>query len=157
VSTWHERKAVGDTHEQRVALELERRGWVVSQCGTGLYEAEIRWALGRSESRLREFPDLIAARDGDVVTVDAKDRVSSAETGRYAISRRCLVAGMQFLGAFAPVPLYYVFGNLGVLTPAEVMHYGSIGQRGGAYYLVPGRLGHHFDDVFGGPARDQAA
>lgn len=155
---WNQRKAVGDAHEERVTRELERRGWTASRCGTGVYKPEIQWALGRSESRLREFPDLIAARDGDVVTVDCKDRMSSAETGRYAISRRCLTAGLQFLGANAPVPLYYVFGNLGVLTPAEVMHYGSIGQRGGSYYLVPGRLGHHFDDVFGVPmVGEQAA
>ena len=156
--TWEERKAAGDAHEQRVAHELELRGWTVSQCGTGVYKPEIQWALGRSESSIREFPDLIAARDGEVVTIDCKERMSSAETGRYAISRRCLTAGMKFLGANAPVPLYYVFGNLGVLTPAEVMHYGSLGQRGGSYYLVPGRLGHHFDDVFGTPvARGQAA
>jgi hypothetical protein len=39
-----------------------------------------------------------------------------------------------------------------VLTPAEVMHYCSVGlyHPGGAYYLVRTRHAHPFAEVFGG-------
>lgn len=82
----------------------------------------------------------------------------STQTDRYAISRSCVSAGLHII-TFGP-PLFYVFGNLGVLTPSEVMAYGTLGPRarGGAYYLIPGRLAHHFDDVFGVlEVHDQAA
>ena len=51
----------------------------------------------------------------------------STETGRYAISRECVAFGLQFVAAFG-IPVYYVFGNLGVLCPTEVMSYGTIGR-----------------------------
>lgn len=72
------------------------------------------------------------------------------QSDRYAVNRDCVSFGLQFLAAFG-IPVFYVFGNLGVLIPTEVQAYGTIGPRvrGGAYYLIPGRLGHHFDDVFG--------
>jgi hypothetical protein len=80
---------------------------------------------------------MIAARGMDVVTVDAKARLHSTDTGRYAVSRTSLTAGLQFLGVHAPVPLYYVLGDLGVLTPAEVMHYGSTAFRYPRRVLLP--------------------
>ncbi|MEV4753421.1 hypothetical protein AB0K21_44360 [Streptosporangium sp. NPDC049248] len=153
MADWHARKEVGDQHEHRVARELEDRGWTVHFCGQGTYPPAIQQALSRTDSQLRQFPDLIAARGADVITIDAKTRMSSLHTSRYAISRKCLIAGLHFLGTHAPIPLYYVFGQMGVLTPAEVMHYGSIGFRSpdGSYYLVNSHLAHRFDDVFGAP------
>ncbi|MEO3860895.1 hypothetical protein [Acrocarpospora sp. B8E8] len=160
MSTWTDRKAIGDAHEERVARELESRGWTVAPWGQGIMPAPIQTAITRSRTRFKHFPDLIAAREGDILTIDAKDRMSSAETGRYAISRDCISFGLQFVAAFG-LPVFYVFGNLGVLTPTEVMSYGRVNPRGvggGAYHLVNGRLAHQFDDVFGAPAiRDQAA
>lgn len=159
MTNWNERKAVGDAHEQRVAEELEARGWEVAPWGQGTLPPGIRTALSQSDSRWRHFPDLVAARDGDVITVDAKDRMRSTQSDRYAVKRDCVSFGLQFLAAFG-IPVFYVFGNLGVLSPAEVTSYGTVGPRvrGGAYYLVSGRLARHFDDMFGAPiARDQAA
>ena len=159
MATWHERKTVGDAHEQRVTGELLFRGWEVAPWGQGILPDKIREALGRSDSRWRHFPDLVAARDGDVITIDAKDRIRSTESDRYAIKRECVSFGLQFLAAFG-IPVFYVFGNLGVLTPSEVSTYGTAGPRvrGGSYYLINSRLSHHFDDVFGAPiANDQAA
>src|SRR5690606_24819329 len=134
--------------EARVYLELEQRGWTVDLFGQGTFKPEIRHALSRSDSRLRQHPDMIAARGMDLVVIDAKDSMSSTETNRYAISRKCVSAGLQWLASYG-IPLYYVFGNLGVLTPTEVMSYGRIGPRGmgGSYYLINARLAHHFDDV----------
>ncbi|MER5426309.1 hypothetical protein [Streptosporangium roseum] len=58
-----------------------------------------------------------------------------------------------------PVPLFCVFGDLGVLTPAEIMHYASIGHQppGGSYYLVSTHLSCPFDEVFGIPAASMTA
>jgi hypothetical protein len=111
----------------------------------------VQRALGRSDSALRYFPDILAARGPDIVAVDCKARMSSTRTGRFAISRASLRAGLQFIGANAPLPLFYVFGDLTVLTPPEIMHYCSIGLRhpGGAYYLVSTLQAHQFDEVFG--------
>jgi Holliday junction resolvase len=158
MNNWEQRKIAGTAHEERIAEELAARGWNAAPWGQGILPPPIREALSRSESRWKHFPDLVAARDGDVVTIDGKDRMRSTETDRYAISRECVSFGLQFLAAFG-IPVFYVFGNLGVLTPTEVQSYGTLGprSRGGAYYLVPGRIGHHFDDVFGAPESGQIA
>ena len=151
MATWLERKGAGDRHEARVAAELEALRWTVHPCGQGTYPSAVQQALGRSQSALRYFPDLLAARGPDVIAVDCKARLGSANTGRFAISRACLRAGLMFLGTNEPMPLYYVFGDLTVLTPAEVMHYCSVSLRhpGGAYYLVSTRYAHPFSEVFG--------
>lgn len=47
----------------------------------------------------------------------------STDTDRYAVSADTVTAGLFFTAAHAPTPLYYVFGDLKVLTPAEVVHY----------------------------------
>src|ERR1044072_2423471 len=125
---WDQRKAIGDAHEERVSVELEGRGWEVAPWGQGILPPGIRTALARSDTRWRHLPDLIAARDGDVVSIDCKDRMASSETGRYAIKRECVSFGLQFLAAFG-IPVFYVFGNLGILTPTEVTSYGSLGPR----------------------------
>lgn len=157
MQSFEARKRIGDAHENRVAAEMESRNWTVDPWGQAILSERTRRAISRT--RWKNFPDLIATRDGDLVAIDAKDRMSSAETGRYAISRECVSFGLQFVAAFG-VPIFYVFGNLGVLTPQEIMSYGSTGARGvgGSYYLVNGRLAHQFDDVFGSPAvHDRAA
>jgi hypothetical protein len=152
MSSFGGRLSIGTAHERRVATELRARGWAVDIWGQGALSAEVRDAIQRGESRLRFLLDLIAARKGELVTVDCKDQLRSTNSGRYAIARQCVNFGLQM--AALDVPLYYVFGNLGVLLPTEVKAYGRIGSRGtgsGAYYLVPDRLGHQFDDVFGTP------
>lgn len=148
--TWKERLAVGESLEVRVASALKRRGWAVDHWGQGILSPRVRDALAASRSRFGHFPDLVAARRGEVVTVDAKDRMWSTPGNRYAVRRTCVSFGLQFLAAF-DIPLYYVFGNFGVLTPSEAQAYGSLAGRtaGGAYYLIPGGYGHRFDHVFG--------
>ncbi|MEU7553088.1 hypothetical protein AB0B01_12190 [Streptomyces sp. NPDC044571] len=147
---WQDRKAIGEGHEQTVADALRARGWTVQNCGQGTYAPAIQQALVRTTSALRWFPDLIAARAGQLVTIDAKDRMPSSTTNRYALSNAALTAGLQFTAAHAPTPLYYVFGDLKVLTPVEVLHYTDHAQPGtGSYRLIHTRRAHCFDDVFG--------
>lgn len=135
---WQDRKTVGDAHERRVAAALRARGWTVQPCGQGTYPPAIRQALHQTRSALRQFPDLIAARGADLVTIDAKDRMPTTHTDRYAISRDTVNAGLLFTAAHAPTPLYYVFGDLKVLTPAEVVHYAAhaLRHRSGSFHLV---------------------
>ncbi|MFH8295434.1 hypothetical protein [Streptomyces sp. NPDC018059] len=73
----------------------------------------------RIRSALRPFPDLIAARGADLVTIDAKDRMPSTHSDRYAISTATLNAGLLFTAAHAPTPLYYVFGDLKSSRPPK--------------------------------------
>ena len=152
MSSFGGRLSVGTAHERRVSTELRARAWTVDPWGQGVLSAEIRDAIQRGESRLRFLPDLIAARNGELITIDCKDRMRSTDSGRYAVARQCVNFGLHI--AALGIPLYYVFGNLGVLLPTEVQAYGWNGPQvagNGAYYLVPERLGHQFDDVFGKP------
>ncbi|MFF3624945.1 hypothetical protein [Streptomyces sp. NPDC002467] len=151
MTPWQDRKTVGDRHELRVATALRTRGWTVHPCGQGTYPPAVREALRRTRSALRQFPDLIAARGTEIVTIDAKDRMPSTNTSRYAISVSTVNAGLQYTAIHAPTPLYYVFGDLKVLTPAEVLHYTDHALRhsSGAYHLVSTRHAHSFDGVFG--------
>ncbi|MFD8288077.1 hypothetical protein ACFV2B_07555 [Streptomyces lavendulae] len=155
---WEIRKTAGDQHEHDVAAALRARGWTVHPCGQGTYPPAIQHALRHTRSALRQFPDLIAARGNDLVTIDAKTRLPSTHTHRYAISNTTLNAGLHFTSIHAPTPLYYVLGDMKVLTPSEVLHYTDHAQRpaSGAYRLIHTTHAHPFDDVFG-PAAAQAA
>jgi hypothetical protein len=153
MADWTARKAVGDQHEQQVMGELRARGWEVHPFGQGTYPPMIKAALQLTDSPLRHLPDMLAARGATVVTIDAKTSMRSRTSDRYAISAKCLLAGLQFTGMNAPVPLYYVFGDLTVLTPADVMYYRCHGQQQptGSYYLVSTSQAYRFNDVFGHP------
>ncbi|MBT2369823.1 hypothetical protein J7E88_32270 [Streptomyces sp. ISL-10] len=159
MTRWQERKAVGDQHEQRVAEALKARGWTVHPCGQGTYPSAVQEALRQTRSVLRQFPDFIAARGPDFVTIDAKDRMPSTHTDRYAISADTVNAGLLFTATHAPTPLYYVLGDMKVLTPVEVLHYTvhALRHRSGAYHLVSTHRAHHFDEVFGSAASARAA
>ncbi|KRD23377.1 MULTISPECIES: hypothetical protein [unclassified Streptomyces] len=150
MTQWQDRQAIGDMHERRVAAALRARGWTVQPCGQGTYPPAVREALRRTRSALRHFPDLIAARGADLITIDAKDRMPSTDT---------VSAGLFFTAAHAPTPLYYVFGDLKVLTPAEVVHYTAhaLRHRSGAFHLVRTEQAHHFDEVFGSAGAAAAA
>lgn len=145
--TWHQRKRVGDAHEKRVARCLRQRGWTVAEWGQGTLPAPIRTAIVRSGSSWRYFPDLVAARGDFVVVIDAKDSMPTTTSRRYSISVDCVRFGLQFTAAFT-VPYFYVFGDFGVLTPAEIMSYQFIGKTRG-YYLVPATRARRPDDAFG--------
>ncbi|WUI01562.1 hypothetical protein OHR68_07000 [Spirillospora sp. NBC_00431] len=162
MADWQARKHLGDHHELRVIEELQQHGWTVHPCGQGTYPTPIQRALSACDSALRQFPDMIAARGSAVVTIDAKTRMRP-HTGRYAISRACIQAGLQFAGANAPIPLYYVLGDacsdLAVLTPAEVSAYTMAGHLhpSGAYYLIDARHARPFKAVFGATPQSMTA
>ncbi|MER6393711.1 hypothetical protein ABT236_35295 [Streptomyces sp. NPDC001523] len=82
------------------------------------------------------------------------DRLPGTHTDRYAITTATLNAGLLFTAAHALTPLYYVFGDMTVLTPAEVLHYTdhALRHHSGAYHLVRTNAAHPFDEVFGSVA-----
>jgi hypothetical protein len=144
------RKAVGDAHEQRVRAELERRGWTVAEYGQGVLPDEIRRPLGRTNSRLRFDPDFIAARGSRVVMVDAKSSMRGENADNFTISRKALDAHMR-LWVETGLPMLYVFANLGVASPADVLRFCGLKTtaEAGAYVSFSARMPGPFDATFG--------
>lgn len=141
------RKHAGDVHEQRVTSALESQGWEVAPWGLDTLPPLIREAIWRSGSRWRYFPDLVTARGVETVVIDAKDRLPGTPGQRFSVKRECVQFGLQFMGAFG-LPVFYICGGqLAVLTPQEVMTYGTC--QGGAYYLVWPSFARRFSEVFG--------
>jgi hypothetical protein len=148
-----ERKVIGDQHELRVRAELEKRGWAVSPYGQGILGEPIRRALRHTESRMRWDPDMIAAQGSSVCLIDAKTSMRGDDAWSYTLSRKALSAHLR-MWAELDLPIYYVFGNLGVATPAEVMQFcrlATLGEAGGYVSFAAG-MPRPFDDVFGIPA-----
>lgn len=153
MSSFQRRKAVGDAHEQRVAQELTRRGWHVDPWGQGMLSNSICMALRSTGSSLRWLPDLIAAKDQQIAMIDCKSRMTSRATSRHAVENSVVTAHLQLV-AWALLPVYYVFDNLDVLTPYDVLTNSTRGPRtragsGTAYLLIPTARALSFDDVFG--------
>lgn len=147
-----ERKAIGDQHEMRVRGELELRGWTVAPYGQGVLPEAITRALGRTGSRMRWDPDMIAVNGSTVCLIDAKSSMHGDDAWTYNISRKAVGAHLR-MWADLDLPIFYVFQNLGVATPAEVMQFcrlATLGQAGG-YLSFPAGLPRPFDDYFGAP------
>ncbi len=141
--SFHDRKAIGDAHERRVTLELHNRGWHVSPWGQGVMGEPVRLALRSTDSFLRWTPYLIATREGRVVMIDCKSRMTSQASRRHAIENAAVTAHLQLV-AWARLPLYYVFDNLDLLTPTDALGLGTHGSRttagsGTPYLLAPRR------------------
>lgn len=152
LSTYRERKLVGDAHEDRVQTELRSRGWTVDPYGQALLSEPTRRALSCTESRMRWDPDMVASLGSTVCLIDAKGSVFGEDIHTIRISRKAVEAGRR-LAVDTDLPLYYVFANLGVATPFEVMdfvHLRSLGKSG-AYISFGSGLLRPFDDVFGTP------
>lgn len=146
------RKAIGDAHEQRVRHELEARGWTVNDYGQKILREVTRRALQRTESRMRWDPDFIVSHGSLLCLVDAKSAMRGEDAYIYTISRKALRAHIR-LWAELDIPIYYVFPNLGVATPVEIMQFcrlATLGEAGG-YVSFPSGLVRPIDDAFGAP------
>jgi hypothetical protein len=144
---------MGDELEQRVAEELTLRGWTVNRWGQGVFTEPVRRALRRTDSPIRWTPDLVAVFLNSWVLIDCKGRMTSTTSKRHAIQRDAVKAHLQYV-AWTYLPVYYVFDDLGVLSPHDVLTCGRVGPHtrvgsGAAYYLVPESLTRPFDAVFG--------
>jgi hypothetical protein len=150
--TYAERKATGDVLESRVRTELELRGWTVSEYGQAVLAEPIRDALKRTECRMRWDPEFVASLGSYLCLVDAKGSMQGEDAWTYTISRKALRAHLK-LAVDLDLPIYYVFANLGVATPTEVMQFCRLARVGdaGGYVSFGAGLPRPFDDVFGVP------
>ncbi|MEV1315415.1 hypothetical protein AB0J14_04940 [Micromonospora arborensis] len=149
---WAARKAVGDDHEHRIARELELRLWTVAPYGQGVLPDSIRRALGTTESQMRWDPDLVACQGSTLALIDGKCSMRGEAAHTFTVSRKALRAHVR-MWAERDLPIYYVFANMGVATPAEVLQFcrlSSVGEAGG-YVSFPAGLPRPFDEVFGPP------
>ncbi|WP_328769476.1 hypothetical protein [Streptomyces sp. NBC_00286] len=110
-------------------------------------------ALRGTDSFIRWIPDLIAAKSKDLVLIDCKSRMTSRSTGRHAVERAAVHAHLQLV-AWTRLPVYYVFDDLDVLAPHDVLIAGqegphSIAGSGAPYFLISGRIARRFDGLFG--------
>ncbi|MFI0716455.1 hypothetical protein ACH4SK_38865 [Streptomyces inhibens] len=149
----HRRKGIGDAHEQRVARELDKRGWTVDEWGQGVLSPAAHAALRSTDSFLRWAPDLVAVQGRHLFMIDCKSRMTSRATGRHAVEAAAVTAHLQ-LAAWTGLPVCYVFDNLDVLTPLDVLMAGRSGPHsvrgsGSPYHLVPTKHALAFDAVFG--------
>jgi hypothetical protein len=152
IATWAARKAVGDDHEGRVRLEIERRGWTVAPYGQGILPEQVRNALRLTDSTMRWDPDFVAAHGSTLCLVDAKSSMRGDDAWTYTISRKAVRAHLR-MWVELDLPVFYVFSNLGVATPAEVLQFcrlTTVGEAGG-YLSFPAGRPRPFDDVFGSP------
>ncbi|WNF31130.1 hypothetical protein RI138_32305 [Streptomyces sp. C11-1] len=113
----------------------------------------VRFALQGTSSALRWTPDLIAAKEQHIALIDCKSRMTSRTTSRHAVERAAVTAHFQLV-AWTLLPVYYVFDNLDVLTPHEVLATGRHGPyseagSGSPYYLVATDRTLAFDTAFG--------
>ncbi|MFB8273446.1 hypothetical protein ACFC96_43640 [Streptomyces sp. NPDC055955] len=153
MTSFQRRKDVGDAHEQRVARELDIRGWAVDEWGQGVLSPTVSAALRSTDSFLRWTPDLIAAQGRHLFMIDCKSRMTSSTTDRHAVETAAVKAHLQ-LAAWTGLPVCYVFDNLDVLTPLDILTTGRTGPQtvrgsGSPYHLVPARHALAFDTVFG--------
>jgi hypothetical protein len=152
-TNWAQRNTTGAELEWRVGAALIARGWSIDIYGQGAMKQEIREALHTGTSGLRWNPDLIAVRGREVKFVDCKASLQPRPTGRHAIEQAAVSSHNQIIAVF-DVPVFYVFEDMTVLTPRDVLSFGEHGKpstngSGQPYYLVDARHGHAFDTVFG--------
>ncbi|MFE5890477.1 hypothetical protein ACFQ6E_16275 [Streptomyces sp. NPDC056462] len=153
MASFQQRKVVGDAHERYVGEQLILRGWEVNPWGQGLLTRKLQEALRVTDSFIRWIPDLIAAKGTDLVLIDCKARMTSRNTGRHAVERAAVHAHLQLV-AWTRLPVYYVFDDLGVLSPHDILIAGQEGPHGIAgsgspYFLISGNFARHFDGLFG--------
>lgn len=155
MTSFQQRKAIGDAHERHVAEQLTERGWEVDFWGQGQLSRALQWALRKTDSSIRWFPDLIAAKAKDLVLIDCKGGMTSRRTGRHAVERAAVLAHLQLV-AWTQLPIYYVFDGLDAWSPYDVLVAGqegphSIAGSGAPYFLISAQGARRFDDLFGTP------
>ncbi|MFJ2769193.1 hypothetical protein [Streptomyces sp. NPDC087300] len=153
MASFQQRKAIGDAHERYVAEQLIGRGWEVDFWGQGLLSRALQCALRRTDSSIRWFPDLIAAKARELVLIDCKGGMASQRTGRHAIERSAVQAHLQLV-AWTGLPVYYVFDGLDVWAPHDVLIAGQEGPHsvvgsGAPYFLISAQGTRRFNDLFG--------
>lgn len=156
--------AVAQTHEDLVRDRLTELGWTVEPFGQALLTSACRRALrswvddDNQPTLIRWLPDLIAYRCAggwSIALVDAKGEVS--QTRNHAVEKKSVDCD-RVISTSLNVPTYYVFNDLGVATPDDVVSWGHFhnghGTNGSGtpFYLVAKSDCRSFYDVFAADA-----
>lgn len=149
------RKAVGDQHEQRVREWLTERGWEVNDWGQGILGPVALDALWVHRGGMCWTPDFVVARSGKLAKVDAKGSMTSTFRDSHFVEYDAVDAHMREFVDYK-VPIFYVFDDMSVLTPMEVIQRGrvrrgSLRGSGKPCYSIPVAAARPLDDVFGAP------
>lgn len=152
LTTYDIRKRLGDQHECYVADQLRSRGWRVSKWGIETQHPIVRAMIQANGSDARFLPDLVTSpRDqpNRVALIDCKAQFRTDQPKR-AIRRECVLAQLGLVAAFK-LPLWYVFSDLAVNSPHDVLASGRFEAGPGAdmYLRVPRNLDRDFDAIFG--------
>ncbi|MFC9973556.1 hypothetical protein ACFVH6_21945 [Spirillospora sp. NPDC127200] len=153
MTTYDIRKRLGDRHEEHVAEALRTRGWRVAPYGMGTQRPIHRAMIHASGSPLRFEPDLMISPENApqrVQLIDCKAQFNTAEN-YLAVNEECVRAQLTFMAA-TQLPIWYVFSDLSVSTPNEVLAFGrkSAPAPGGSWHFrIPRLLNREFDSIFG--------
>lgn len=157
MTTFVERLQQATRHESAVLDALRRRGWTAELFGQGQLSEGVRNLLRRTRSPVRWMPDIVACRQFPsktlVVFVDAKSGERWRDTGNHDIEVAAVNAALAF-HEFSECPVYYVFADYGVLSPAQIIELGTPGSWRGSgsgtpFLLVPVASCYPFDAAFG--------
>ncbi len=160
ISTWDSRRRIGGDHEQVVADRLRQQDWIVQPWGMDTLHPTSRALIHACGSPAAHLPDLMAAprsQPHKVVLIDCKAQSVAGETER-AIATGCVFAQLRLSGTLE-LPLWYVFSDLAVSSPQDVIHSGRLvpaGPNSGSgdmHFRVPRTLDREFDSVFATAAR----
>jgi hypothetical protein len=157
LSSWALRKQRGDAHEKRVAEELEKHGWEVNKWGQALLTPKILAAFQSNRTGMCWTPDFVVARGERLACVDAKGNMTSDGRDVHFVERGAVDAHMRHFICYG-VQTFYVFGDLSVITPNEVVLHGrirrgSLNGSGKPCYTVPVQAARPFGAVFGEPGQ----
>jgi hypothetical protein len=150
--------------ETGLIVILQKRGWLAAPFGQAQIPEEMRPHLWRwmddygNSTLLRWTPDIIAVKPTTkpfVCLVDAKtEGPRSKDSPNYSIEINAIDAGLAIVRNWH-MPLFYVWPDGGVLTPAAVANrwarkLDGDGAKGSqtAFYLVAKRWAMHVRDVF---------
>ena len=142
--------------------ELRARGWTAEPFGQSLLTADLRDQMRDVDppTPVRWMADIIAARPRAtrmaLAFIDAKAGEKYRSTGNYDIEVSALNSAEMFLTFARGCHYFFVFDDLGVLTPRAVRAHGVLGKdrgRGSGTPFVVINTGHAvpFDTVFGRP------
>lgn len=161
--SFQKRMSAARAHEELVMNELSRRGWVAEPFGQGQLSERMRGALREVDTPVRWMADIIAAKPYParmvIRFIDAKAGDRWRETGNHDIEQAALDSAenwVEFSGK--QCEFFYVFGDLGVISPMDARELVKPGQFRGSgsgtpFVLLPAAACVPFDAVFGQPAR----
>lgn len=150
---------IGRRHEQRTLDALRERGWDSELFGQSLLTEPMSDRLGRVDTPVRWMPDIIAGKNiggrQRIVFVEAKGGTRYRDTGNHDIQVASLDAAEKWVTfAGGECPLFYIFDDLGVTTPAAIRASCWEGQyrgngSGTPFVLFPTAICRPIDAIFG--------